>query len=253
VLVASCIIVAGIGADWALTSHHSARSPSFTTQVGSTYGSVASNLTRWAATYSGGGWSLLGAQGYAIPPNLVPGPVNSTAFIDISGGGSCSYTSLVSSSETFDIPATQGNLSAGNASYWRIDMTGSQGRVLTVIELGGAFYPLAAGTCSTNTSEVFATTTPAVVDSPVAALVAWGAGGSGYASNHTTFTVEYAVSSGLDVFGNYSPPQWLVQFVDCSQGATFSPTPAFDATVNGTTGALLGSSWARTGGCPPTS
>lgn len=252
VLVAvALVIVAGLGVNWVLTKGH-ASSTGSKILVGSTYASVSSNLTHWASTYNGGGWSLLGAQGYAIPPSRIPGLVDSSAFIDITGGGSCSYTSLVAANATFDIPATQGNLSSGNASYWRIDMTGSGGSVLTVVELSGTFYPLASGICSSNTTEVVQATTPAVIDSPAVASTAWAAGGAAYASNHTNYTVEYAVSSGIEVFGHYFPPEWSIQYLECSGGVTFSPAPAFVVTVNATSGALEATAWAPTGGCSPT-
>ena len=254
VLVVVVLLVAALGAGIELSPSSKSRSlPGPQIEITSpTFATVSSNLTMWAASYDSGGWSLLGAQGYAIPPSLIPGPVSVSAFINLDGGGSCTYTGLVSSSQTFDIPPTLGNLSSGNASYWRIDMTGNQGRVLTVLELAGAFYPLAAGTCSTNTTLTLEATTPAVIDSPVAAAVAWRAGGSSYVSNQSLYTVELAVSSGIEVFGHYFPPDWTVQYAACSGGVQFSSGPNFVATVNATTAGLAGSSWTGSAGCPPT-
>jgi hypothetical protein len=212
---------------------------------------VSTGVLKWAASFKGGGWSLIGADGYAIPSALLPGPVNASAFIILNGGGSCSYSSLTATNQTFVIPATSGNLSSGNTSYWRIDMGGGQNQVLTVVELSGSIYPLAEGTCADNNETVrFQAVTPVVVDSSVAAGTAWTAGGDAYVANHSGYVVGYAVSAGIETFGRYFAPHWYVQYQICSPGSTFSASPGFVATANATTGALIQTTMSS-GGCPP--
>lgn len=219
--------------------------------TGSSYSAVSPGVEEWAASFRGGGWSLLGADGFAIPAALVPGPVNSTAFIVLNGGGSCSYTSLVTANQTFQIPATSGNLSSGNASFWRIDMVAAPNKVLTVVEMGGSIYPLAAGTCADNNQTVsLQAVTPVVVDSSVAASSGWTAGGGAYAANHTRYVVGYGVSAGIQTFGRYFPPQWYIQYATCTPSLPYSTSTGFSSLLNGTTGALVQSEWVTTS-CPP--
>jgi hypothetical protein len=145
-----------------------------------------------------------------------------------------------------------GNLSSGNTSYWRLDMINEEQDVLTVVEVGGIVYPLAYGVCADDNVTVrIQALTPAVVDSPLAGLSAWGDGGAGYASNHSGFVVDYGLGAGIEWMDHYFPPQWSIQYLVCSNDEVFTPGPGLQVTVNATSGSPVASQWAL-GGCPPT-
>jgi hypothetical protein len=213
--------------------------------VAQAFASTDAAAMAWASSFRGGGWGVLGAGGYALPGSQIPnGSVTSSAFINISdGGSSCAYTSLVPAGQTFKIAATPGNRTAGSGSYWRVDMTNASNGVLTVLELGGVIEPLAVGTCSGNFSQFFQfqALPPAIIDSPAAASAALAAGGAAFVHAHPDFYADYAISDGYTSGqnGSSTPPEWMVAFVDCGSPPTQGPSTQFSATVDALTGAIL--------------
>jgi hypothetical protein len=212
--------------------------------AGQPYSAAFAAAVAWAGSFRGGGWNVIGAQGYAVAPAIVPGPVNSSAFLLINSGGSCGYTSLVPAGRMFSIPGVPGNRSMGNGSYWRVDMVNASGGVLSLLELGGQTIPLAVGSCGPSWASVFGAVSSGMVDSSVAALAAWAAGGDTFAAQYPNYTAEFAISGSFGGSGNATqgggqPAQWYVGYTDCANSTMGQPVPVFTATVDAGTGVLV--------------
>ncbi len=206
---------------------------------GEYFSAASSDAVAWSSSFQGGGWRVIGAQGYAVPLALVPRPVNSSAFFLISSGGSCSYNSLVPLGKTFQISATTGSGASGQASFWRIDLVNSTSGVLSVLEIGGQVQPLAVGTCSGNFSAIFQPLPSQLLNSTGAAQAAWVVGGDDFVAQFGGSTTEFALSAGASYPGPSQPAEWFVQWVDCSNSTMGQGVPGFSATVDAATGSVL--------------
>lgn len=187
-----------------------------------------------SSSYQGGGWSAVVGEALAIPASY---SFSGQRLTNLSSN--CTISWIGSEPASVTIPATSSSASAGASNAWVIFLSQKAGSAyLLVIVLNGAptlLYTASGGAC-TFYSEL---SLSGLIDSPQAVNAANGAGGSAFLSSHTGVSkVFFVIGSSKLISGGFGG-LWEIVYSTCTINQASGTGFEFNATLNGTTGAVI--------------
>ncbi len=204
--------------------------------VGSTptYSQAVSQANGVASGVSGGSWDLVLGAG-----------IMTTAIASENLGSSkdCNITYSPGVTGTVTIPAAPSELTNGRASGWIFLYRNAAEEYLIVTVTNGQaseFGTIAPKQACATVFNYFSVVPSNVIDSSAVASDVAGYAGA-FLTAHPNANASYALIGGASVFGlvNFGP-EWRVNYTACPFNAAVGTTgPAFNATLNATTGAVM--------------
>jgi len=213
--------------------------------TGETYSAAAQTASSAvsASPPAGGPWTLTGGEGVNIPSTL---SVNQSVLNQSTQGGLCGTKILPGASSIASLPATTAGPSSGDSDAWIILFVNATYGTLEVAVFGGTATPLLTttdfGGCAAPATSV--SLPSKVVDSPVAATVAYNDGGSTWVSSWPKYDMIEILTPSVLTSHTQIPSYWVITYTTCNMGTdngqTFgSEAPSqFTAFVYPTNGTL---------------
>ena len=191
-----------------------------------------------AGGYAGGGWVPLFSVGLVTATSETV-PVNSTALENVTS--ECTITWQTSTS-SLTIPGYTGNRSNGVASAWEFVYRNASYvlAIVSVIDGKGMVLATLTGADCTFAAQFLSPLTSNIIDSSQAAadVEPYAAG---FLATHPNSSAVFGLIGGISFLGHGTGPKWTVAYSTCALTTSPSGTGAeFNATLNATTGKVLG-------------
>lgn len=197
-----------------------------------------------ARAYQAVSWTVVLAQGLD-PPSGGTLPVNNTATAGL-GPFACTVSPIPPAGSRLTLPGDPSEADDGGATGWMFIFTAGVDVDVAVWVAAGtatAVATLAGGACATQLKDVSALGA-SVLDSSNAVTIGLDAGGAAFRERYPNATVELFAEGPESANGASTPPVWQLTWAACDPSSASAGTlvPAFNATVQAESGALLGSS-----------
>jgi len=210
-----------------------------------TFSQAREAATNAADNYHSAAWGLVLAAGLTTP-TAVTEQVNSSLSSTTYFG--CNVTSVPGTTLSISTMAFRGDYSQGTSSDWGfLFFSAGFSALLVSVDSGQATVVATlatTGSCGTYLGAVTSLSTNAL-DSPAAMSATLAAGGSTFLSAHPNSTVSYDLLGGISIpiLGIARDPSWDIRMADCTGVTSSSATvPGFNATIDATTGKVVGHS-----------
>ncbi|MCI4338801.1 MAG: hypothetical protein L3J68_00505 [Thermoplasmata archaeon] len=200
-----------------------------------------------AGSVAGGPWFAEVGVGVATPTAVLEPTTNlSGLFQDLN----CSFDWPTGEPANLEVPATPASASIGTAAFWAFGLKNTSNGLLVETVSDGvstALLEASGAKCAEGVGSI-AQFSSAIIDSPTIVATANQAGGSAFLLAHPNSTMVWGVFGGfqLGLFGSTSP-EWGVEYTSCVLPLSAGETgDSFNATIGGTSGALLSSATGAT-------
>lgn len=196
------------------------------------YSTAANRATTAAATYEGGGWSVLTGIGVPVPQvDAAP----SDTFYNATAPG-CAPRWIAPPTSTFTFSPTSST--AGTSTAWLFELTQNVGGTILLVLLDGGNavleYTLDPGTCAEPASNQMI---PAgIIDSPAAVTTANADGGSAFLQSHPDANGLWEVFSNTTLPG--SGTYWAILYSTCQLSAGGGAGEEFAAEIDALSGSV---------------
>ena len=188
-----------------------------------------------ASSYQGGGWGPSFAIALAVTTGFTFPISNLTNSSESFCGPNSTMTWIGPEPSGIDIPATSTSSAAGTSAGWFVILSKTGTSVVWADVLSGSAKLLFSAT-GADCAYFSYISMSGMIDSSAAVNAANGAGGSTFLSANPNANREFFGIGGYTTFNVY--PAWEISYTTC-QPYSSGTGSYFNATVNGTSGAVL--------------
>lgn len=203
-----------------------------------TFSQARSVAQTGSGSVSGGPWYAVFGAALTVPTAVLEPTTNVTS---LTSSTNCTLSWPHGVPANIAIPATPSSAAVGTSAYWTIGFKNITNDLLIEVVsdgLASALLTIGGGSCAVIGS-VLLTFPDGMIDSPAIIAAANQAGGAAFLAGHPGASEVWGAVGGESFFGLSVSPEWYVEYSSCSFPAASGTGEIFNATLGGTSGAVI--------------